>query len=548
MKYSGIIIFFLIVSIIVIGIWGALIFVFKDSQDGEINRLKADVAETNELIETVNTTLSEEIETVNTTLCDKIMDVNTTLSSDISEILSIFESVNMSIYFDLNEAIQVVNMTLTQEIQDLSNEISVVNTTLCDKIMDGDTTLQTNIDTLASNVTTEINNLETTITTEINMLNSTLTNQISQRLLSVDGVLGDMGTQNIDLMVNGTGFEVQPDPMAHTIKFKNTGVVTVNSVTSLVGTSDLIVSGIGMININSFPMTSTIEVDGTALSTALSNLQMEVNMHQMDIVNLQSNITTLNTEINNIQMMGNMLAQDLNGTTISLNMTIMELIMDVMTLQTTVVSLQNQIDALNSNTSGVPTGTISPFGGTVIPAGYLLCDGTQYSVSTYADLFNVVGTMYCPGPCTMGMFAVPDLRGKVPAGQGGTALSGTIGTTVGTETHTLTAAQMPFHQHGGSTDFGGTHQHDFNVFFNDNYPTVPAGFTCAPPYQPAVSTLGSCATTVITGNTVFQRWIIPSPFTSDGAHSHTFTTGGAGSGQAHPNIQPSLIVKYIIKT
>jgi microcystin-dependent protein len=537
MKYSGIIIFFLSLVALLVAAWGILIFVFKDGQDGEINRLKADVAETNELIETVNTTLSEEIETVNTTLCDKIMDVNNTLSSDISEILSIFESVNMSIYFDLNEAIQVVNMTLTQEFQDLNNEISVVNTTLCDKIMDGDTTLQTNL-----------NNLESTITMEISTLNSTLTAQINGRLLSVDGVLGDMGTQNIDLMVNGTGFEVQPEPMTHTIKFKNTGVVTVNSVSSLVGTSDLIVSGIGMININSFPMTSTIEVDGTALSTAYSNLQMEVNMHQMDIVNLQNNITTINTEINNIQMMGNMLAQDLNGTTITLNMTIMELIMDVMTLQTTVISLQNQINAINSNTSGVPTGTISPFGGTVIPDGYLLCDGTQYSTTTYADLFNVIGTMYCPGPCTMGMFAVPDLRGKIPAGQGGTALSGTIGTTVGTETHTLTAAQMPFHQHGGSTDFGGAHQHDFNVYFNDNYPTVPAGFTCAPPYQPAVSTLGSCATTVITGNTVFQRWIVPSPFTADGAHSHTFTTGGAGSGQAHPNIQPSLIVKYIIKT
>jgi microcystin-dependent protein len=200
-----------------------------------------------------------------------------------------------------------------------------------------------------------------------------------------------------------------------------------------------------------------------------------------------------------------------------------------MTLQTTVVSLQSQIDALNSNTSGVPTGTISPFGGTVIPDGYLLCDGTQYSTTTYADLFNVIGTMYCPGPCAGPMlFAVPDLRGKVPAGQGGTALSGTIGTTVGAETHTLSSAEMPTHSHTGITDAQGSHVHLINFPTSVNLNAPPELV-----YKSTSAQQGA-AFNMNTG--------------AAGSHAHNLLINNAGSSMPHNNIQPSLIIKYIIKT
>jgi microcystin-dependent protein len=447
---------------------------------------KTEVGNVRETLLVVNETLSFEVELVNTTLSERIT----------NEIMSI----------NLGE----LNMTI-------GDQLVLINQTLCDKIMGVNTTLQEVI--AITNSSTIVDSL------------SVLTTQVAAALVTINNVtgapLGPENLLNIQLVASGPGIEVESDQMTHELHVKNTGVATINSVSSLAGSSDLLVTGAGMITVNSFPMTSTIQVDGSALSTALSNLQMQTNMQQTEIVTLSSNITNIQTQITNIQMMGDMIAQDLNGTTLTFNMTMMQLVMDVMTLQTTVISLQAQIDALNiSNIPIVPTGTIVPFGGTVVPSGYLLCDGLQYFIASYPDLFNVIGTMYCPGPCIVGVFAVPDLRGKVPAGQGGTALSGTIGTTVGAETHTLSSAEMPVHTHTGITDVQGSHSHTVNFFVSQT-----ANFPQFYQYQGM-------------GPVVASSY----PTTVDGAHAHNLNINSAGSGTAHNNIQPSLIVKYIIKT
>jgi microcystin-dependent protein len=263
-------------------------------------------------------------------------------------------------------------------------------------------------------------------------------------------------------------------------------------------------------------------------------------------------------------MVGDMIAQDLNGTTVTFNMTLMQLVMDVMTLQSTVVSLQSQIDALNVNASAIPPGTITPFGGTVIPTGYLLCDGSQYLATAYPDLFVVIGTMYCPGPCVNPMsFAVPDLRGKVPAGQGGTALSGTIGSSVGAETHTLSTVEMPLHTHTGSTGLESNdhvHSGTTGLQSNNHYHSIPLG-------NQDSSNFGTGTYSTVNANAgsfpppVYNRNVLTDFHPPSQDHTHGFTTGGrnsghthaltinaAGSSQPHNNIQPSLIVKYIIKT
>jgi microcystin-dependent protein len=82
-------------------------------------------------------------------------------------------------------------------------------------------------------------------------------------------------------------------------------------------------------------------------------------------------------------------------------------------------------------------------------AGYVLCDGTAYSRSTYAALFAAIGTNFGPGDGET-TFNVPDYRGRVIIGAGsGTDLSPrTLGQYGGEETHQLTAAESGVNGNG----------------------------------------------------------------------------------------------------
>ena len=77
---------------------------------------------------------------------------------------------------------------------------------------------------------------------------------------------------------------------------------------------------------------------------------------------------------------------------------------------------------LNANFNALKTaiastvGTISAYGGNTAPTGWLLCDGTAISQTTYADLFAVIG---CNFGCSGGNFNLPDLRGRFLRGRDG---------------------------------------------------------------------------------------------------------------------------------
>lgn len=66
---------------------------------------------------------------------------------------------------------------------------------------------------------------------------------------------------------------------------------------------------------------------------------------------------------------------------------------------------------------GTPAGTISAFGGAAAPDGWLLCDGSAVSRSTYARLFTAIGTTWGVGDGST-TFNLPDMRGAAPAGVG----------------------------------------------------------------------------------------------------------------------------------
>lgn len=180
----------------------------------------------------------------------------------------------------------------------------------------------------------------------------------------------------------------------------------------------------------------------------------------------------------------------------------------------------------------VPTATVSPFAGTSEPTGWLFCYGQAISRTTYAALFAAIGTTYGVGDGST-TFNLPDLRGRVVAGQddmGGTSanrltgLSGgvngdVLGGTGGAESHVLTEAQLAAHRHFIAADV---------VSSTQVVPTVTASNQVAKQSDPNTQndyTLAGVATDATIGR-----------------------TSATGSGQAHNNVQPTLVLNYIIKT
>ncbi|MCB1636391.1 MAG: phage tail protein [Xanthomonadales bacterium] len=93
-------------------------------------------------------------------------------------------------------------------------------------------------------------------------------------------------------------------------------------------------------------------------------------------------------------------------------------------------------------------GEIRLFAGNFAPVGWIICDGSLLSVSSFETLFQLIGTTY--GGDGINTFAVPDLRGRVPlhAGQGNGLTSRSLGASGGSEWVTLSPSQIPQHDHG----------------------------------------------------------------------------------------------------
>lgn len=120
--------------------------------------------------------------------------------------------------------------------------------------------------------------------------------------------------------------------------------------------------------------------------------------------------------------------------------------------------------------AAVPSGVLAPFAGASAPTGWLLCDGSAVSRTTYAGLFSAIGSAFGAGDGST-TFNVPDLRGRSVFGldnMGGTdagrlSVTNTLGGTGGaekktasTDGHTLTLTEIPAHTHGMQGTSGGT--------------------------------------------------------------------------------------------
>ena len=120
---------------------------------------------------------------------------------------------------------------------------------------------------------------------------------------------------------------------------------------------------------------------------------------------------------------------------------------------------------------GVPSGTIFPFAGSEsnLPSGYLECDGSEKSSTTYATLSTLLGSTYNNGQTpASGNFFLPDLRGRFPRGwDHGAGLDS--GRTRGS-TQTNENKQHTHSSSGTATVTGGNHSHTIRrLALNQNF-------------------------------------------------------------------------------
>lgn len=163
-------------------------------------------------------------------------------------------------------------------------------------------------------------------------------------------------------------------------------------------------------------------------------------------------------------------------------------------------------------------GEIRIFGFNFAPVGWARCDGSFVSISQNTALFSILGTTY--GGNGQTTFALPNLLGRVPVGAGsGPGLPAVaLGESLGTNSVTLTANQIPQHNH-----------------------TLNAGILSAPNPAQNVATPSATAFLGLSG---------PNNTYSDAATANTTMHPGAlstvGGGQAHENRQPFVATNICI--
>jgi microcystin-dependent protein len=161
-------------------------------------------------------------------------------------------------------------------------------------------------------------------------------------------------------------------------------------------------------------------------------------------------------------------------------------------------------------------GQIMPFAGTVVPRGWALCNGAALSIQQWQALFSLLGTYYGGNGTTT--FCLPDLRGRAILGSSGGAGAYPAGMISGSVSVNMTGLQLPQHNHmiqaTAANGQGRGAPPDNNIYATS---TAPANKYI---FLPA----GSGETPLAVGTNLVNE----------------------GGGQAHNNMQPYLVISYLI--
>lgn len=197
----------------------------------------------------------------------------------------------------------------------------------------------------------------------------------------------------------------------------------------------------------------------------------------------------------------------------------------------------------------VPVGTVVDYAGTSAPSGWLLAYGQCVDDTTYSDLDAVLGSTWdTVNGCSAGEVGIPDLRGRVVAGQddmGGVSANRLLGTDtdgVGVNGDTLGAVggeerttDNVDHTHTGSvsgavTGSTASAAHTHSISFSQGIQAAAGGGSNWV-VSPANDATGSALSTIDNGSLAF---------------SDSFTTSSDGDASV-TNMQPTMILNKIIK-
>jgi len=151
-----------------------------------------------------------------------------------------------------------------------------------------------------------------------------------------------------------------------------------------------------------------------------------------------------------------------------------------------------------------PVGSVIAYAGVAAPAGWLLCDGAAVSRATYSSLFTVIGTQYGTGDGST-TFNLPNVKGRTVVMQDASDTDwDVLGETRGAKTVALSIAELAAHNHS----------------YGNAWTNAPAD-----------------------GGSDINRYHVAVGVNND----HGLGTISNGSGTAHNNLQPSIVLNYIIR-